>query len=73
MLKRSTIRTSHAPSALGAYSQAIEVDKTLYVSGQLGIDPRTGQMAQGVEQQARVALENLEAVLRAAKGTLKVV
>jgi 2-iminobutanoate/2-iminopropanoate deaminase len=55
-----------APAAVGPYSHAVRAGKTLYASGQLGIDPVTGALAEGVEAQARQALNNLSAVLKAA-------
>lgn len=55
-----------APAAVGPYSHAVRVGKTLYTSGQLGINPNTGDLVEGVGEQARVALENLAAVLAAA-------
>lgn len=56
-----------APRALGPYSHAVEVDGWLYVSGQTGIDPATGELvAGGFEAEARQVLRNLEAVLAAA-------
>jgi 2-iminobutanoate/2-iminopropanoate deaminase len=59
-----------APRALGPYSQAVEVDGWLYASGQVGIDPITGELvAGGFEAEARQVLKNLEAVLTAAGCT----
>jgi 2-iminobutanoate/2-iminopropanoate deaminase len=59
-----------APRALGPYSHAVEVDGWLYVSGQTGIDPATGELAAGgFEAEARQMLKNLEAVLAAAGCT----
>jgi 2-iminobutanoate/2-iminopropanoate deaminase len=59
--------TDNAPKALGPYSQAVEVDGWLYTSGQVGIDPATGDLVTGgFESEARQALKNLEAVLAAA-------
>ncbi|HEY7215324.1 MAG TPA: Rid family detoxifying hydrolase [Thermoanaerobaculia bacterium] len=59
-----------APRALGPYSHAVEVDGWLYVSGQTGIDPVTGELAAGgFEAEARQMLKNLEAVLAAAGCT----
>jgi len=55
-----------APAAVGPYSHAVRSGKHLYVSGQLGLDPVTGALAEGVQAQARVALSNLKAVLGAA-------
>ena len=62
-MTRQAISTSAAPAAIGPYSQAIEVDGFVFCSGQLGLDPATGELADGVEAQAERALHNLEAVL----------
>ena len=62
-----TIATTSAPAAVGPYCQAKLCGNTLYTSGQLGLVPATGKMAEGgVEAQAKQALENLGAVLREA-------
>lgn len=55
-----------APKAVGPYSQAIEANNTLYVSGQLPIDGSTGKMAEGIEAQTRQSLDNLGHILREA-------
>ena len=55
-----------APAAIGPYSQAVELNGTLYLSGQLPVDPGTGQMPEGIEAQTRQALRNLGAILAAA-------
>ena len=57
------INTDKAPGALGPYSQAVEIENLVYTSGQLGIDPATGEMPEGVEAQAKLALENVKAIL----------
>lgn len=57
------INTEKAPGAIGPYSQAVELEGLVYTSGQLGIDPATGELAQGVEAQTRMALENVKAIL----------
>ena len=57
------INTDKAPGALGPYSQAVEIDQLVYTSGQLGIDPATGELADGVEAQSKQALENVKAIL----------
>jgi len=68
---RQVIFTKNAPAAIGPYSQAILVNNTLYLSGQLGIDPATGDFVEGgIEAQARQALENQKAVLKAAGFSL---
>jgi len=64
--EQAAISTASAPAAIGPYSQAIEIDGVLYCSGQLGMDPATGQLAEGIEAQAERSLRNLEAVLAAA-------
>ncbi len=61
-----TITAPAAPAAVGPYCHAKLCGDTLYCSGQLGLDPATGALADGVEAQARQALENLGAVLAAA-------
>jgi len=61
-----TIATASAPAAVGPYCQAKLAGATLYTSGQLGIVPATGKLAEGIEGQARQSLENLGAVLREA-------
>lgn len=64
------IHTSNAPAAIGAYSQAVLAGDTLYVSGQLGIDPTTGELAQGFDAQAKQVFDNLEAILQEAGAGL---
>ena len=69
---REIISSQKAPAAIGPYSQAVRVGDTLYLSGQLGLDPATGKFAgQGFEAQARQALENQKAILEAAGFSLK--
>ena len=68
-MTRKAISTAAAPAAIGPYNQAIEVDGFLFCSGQLGLDPVTGQLLEGVEDQVERALLNLEAVLAAAGMT----
>ena len=63
---KSIIATPEAPKAVGPYSQAVELNGTLYLSGQLPIDPATGKMAEGIEAQTRQALRNIGAILAAA-------
>ena len=64
-----TITAANAPAAVGPYCHAKLAGSTLYTSGQLGLDPATGELPQGVEAQATQALENLSAVLAAAGMT----
>ncbi|XP_054897808.1 2-iminobutanoate/2-iminopropanoate deaminase-like isoform X1 [Poeciliopsis prolifica] len=66
-LVRRIITTAKAPAAIGPYSQAVVVDRTVFVSGQLGMDPANGQLvAGGVQAQTRQALVNLGEILKAA-------
>ena len=60
------ISTQNAPAALGPYSQAVDTGSTVYCSGQLGLDPATGNLADGVQAQTHQALKNLQAVLNEA-------
>lgn len=66
MQQRKIIKTQHAPAAIGPYSQAICAGSFVFASGQLGLDPQTGKLQDGVEAQARQALANVKAVLAAA-------
>ena len=59
----SMIHTVHAPAAIGPYSQAVLTGGLLLTSGQLGLDPETGILPEGVEAQAAQALENIGAIL----------
>lgn len=65
MTERTPVATPHAPAALGPYSQAVKAGNLLFLSGQLGLDPQTGQLRDGIEAQTRQALANLSAVLAA--------
>lgn len=60
------IQTDQAPAAIGPYSQAIAHNGLVFVSGQLGLDPASGALADGIEAQTRQALRNLVAILAAA-------
>ncbi|MED6250952.1 hypothetical protein ILYODFUR_001089 [Ilyodon furcidens] len=66
-LIRRIINTAKAPAAIGPYSQAVVVDRTMYISGQLGMDPASGQLVEGgVQTQTRQALVNMGEILKAA-------
>jgi 2-iminobutanoate/2-iminopropanoate deaminase len=69
-MSNEAIHSKHAPAALGPYSQAVRAGSTLYLSGQVGIDPATGNLVEGVEAQAQQAFKNLRAVVQAAGGEL---
>jgi len=68
---KKILKTDKAPSAIGPYSQAIVSNGVLFASGQIGIDPATGQLVQGgIEFQTKQVLENVKAVIRAAGCTV---
>jgi reactive intermediate/imine deaminase len=69
-MSRQAIQTPDAPAAIGPYSQAIRAGGTLYLSGQIGLDPKTGQMVDGLEAQAHQVFRNMRAVAQAAGATL---
>ena len=62
------ISTPEAPAAIGTYSQAVRAGNTVYLSGQIPLDPRSMQLVEGFENQAKQVFENLRAVCRAAGG-----
>lgn len=65
-MSRRAVSSAGAPAAIGPYSQAIASDGLVFCSGQLGIDPATGELVDGIEAQTERALRNLAAVLDAA-------
>jgi 2-iminobutanoate/2-iminopropanoate deaminase len=70
-MERSIVRTENAPSAIGPYSQGVVAGQWLFVSGQIGMNPETGELVgEDLAAQARQALENLKAVVKAGGCTL---
>jgi reactive intermediate/imine deaminase len=70
-MSRQIIQTPDAPKAIGTYSQAVKVGNTVYVSGQIPLDPATGQLVSGeIELEIRRVFENLKAIAKAAGGSL---
>lgn len=67
---KKAINSQKAPGAIGPYSQAIEAGEMVFVSGQLPIDPATGEMAQGAQAQTRQSLENMKHILEEAGLTM---
>uniref|UniRef100_A0A6J0T4M5 2-iminobutanoate/2-iminopropanoate deaminase n=1 Tax=Pogona vitticeps TaxID=103695 RepID=A0A6J0T4M5_9SAUR len=66
-LVKKIISTAKAPAAIGPYSQAVLVDRTMYIAGQLGMDPASGQLVLGgAKEQAKQALQNIGEILKAA-------
>lgn len=68
-MNKEAIVSAKAPAALGPYSSAVVAGNTMYLSGQLGVDPTTGELAAGAVAQAEQSLKNLEAVLSEAGAT----
>ncbi|MDO5686349.1 MAG: RidA family protein [Neisseria sp.] len=67
---KEIIHSHHAPAAIGAYSQAVRVDNTVYLSGQIPLDPATGELVAGdFAAQAEQVFKNLQAVIEAAGGS----
>lgn len=69
-MKTSIVSTSDAPAAIGPYSQAVKTDSLVFCSGQLGIDPASGQLEEGLKAQAERAMRNLSSVAQAAGTSL---
>ena len=70
-MARNPVVTDKAPSAIGAYSQAVRTGNTVYISGQIPLDPRTMEIVKGgFEAEARRVFENLKGVAEAAGGSL---
>ncbi|HEY0230760.1 MAG TPA: RidA family protein [Dokdonella sp.] len=70
-MSRKIIHTEHAPKAIGPYSQAVRAGNTVYLSGQIPLDPATGELVGGdIAAQTRRVFENLTAVCAAAGGSL---
>lgn len=69
-MSREAIHSTAAPAAIGPYSQAIRAGDTVFLSGQIGLDPASGSLRDGTDAQARQVFTNLQAVAVAAGGTL---
>jgi len=70
-MSRTIISTESAPRAIGPYSQAVKVGSTVYMSGQIALDPTTGELVEGgIEAETRRVFDNLTAVAQAAGGDL---
>lgn len=69
-MTKTVISTPHAPSAIGTYSQAMRCGDTVYLSGQIGLDPQSMQLVEGIDAQVRRVFDNLKAVAEAAGGSL---
>tara|TARA_R110002049_G_scaffold71619_15_gene184381 strand:+ start:118 stop:498 length:381 start_codon:yes stop_codon:yes gene_type:complete len=69
-MSRSIVSTPSAPTAIGTYSQAVRAGNTVYMSGQIGLDPDTMELVDGFEAQAVRVFDNLKAVAEASGGSL---
>lgn len=70
-MSKTIISTDQAPAAIGPYSQAVKIDALVFCSGQVGLDPKTGELVSGgTEGQTRQALQNLAAVLKEAGASI---
>ena len=69
-MSKTVITTTGAPGAIGTYSQAVRCEDTVYISGQIGLDPASMQMVQGIEAQIHRVFANLQAVAEAAGSSL---
>lgn len=69
-MNKEIVSTPAAPAAIGPYSQAVKTGLVVFTSGQIGLDPKTGELVSGFEAQVRQSFANLDAVARAAGGTL---
>ncbi|MBV6879912.1 RidA family protein [Epilithonimonas ginsengisoli] len=63
---KKIIHTSEAPAAIGPYSQATLVNGTLYISGQIPVDPENGKLVEGIDKETHQVMKNLKAILKAA-------
>jgi len=69
-MAKTTVSTSNAPGAIGTYSQAVRCGDTVYVSGQIGLDPATMQLVEGIDAQIHRVFRNLAAIAEAAGASL---
>lgn len=70
-MNKSIIATDRAPAAIGTYSQAVKLGQTVYLSGQIGLDPASMQLVDGIEAQIVRVFDNLQAVCQEAGGSLQ--
>lgn len=69
-MAKQIIQTTNAPQAIGTYSQAVKIGDTVYLSGQIGLDPATMQMVEGIEAEVHRVFKNLQGVAEASGGSL---
>lgn len=69
-MSKQIVATAAAPAAIGTYSQAVRAGDTVYLSGQIGLDPASGELVPGIDAQIKRVFDNLAAVAEAAGGSL---
>jgi len=69
-MPKQAIHSKHAPAALGPYSQGVRAGNTVYLSGQIGLDPASANLVEGIDAQTHQVFKNLRAVAQAAGGEL---
>ncbi|MNZ51462.1 putative reactive intermediate deaminase TdcF [compost metagenome] len=67
---KEIVQTAEAPKAIGPYSQAVKVGELLFTSGQLGLDPATGELPATIEEQTKQSLNNVKAIVEAAGSSM---
>lgn len=70
-MNKEIISTSNAPGAIGPYSQGVRIGDLIYTSGQIPLNPKTGQMVEGIQAQTKQSLENCKAIIEAAGSSLE--
>ena len=69
-MTKEIIQTTNAPEAIGTYSQAVKTGNTIYLSGQIALDPQSMQLVEGIEAQIHQVFKNLKSVVEASKASL---
>ena len=69
-MNKEIIKTDNAPQAIGTYSQAVKVNNTIFLSGQIGLDPKTMQLVDGIENQIHQVFKNISEVVKASGASV---
>ena len=69
-MNKEIIKTDNAPQAIGTYSQAVKVNNTIFLSGQIGLDPKTMQLVDGIENQIHQVFKNISEVIKASGASM---
>ena len=69
-MNKEIIKTDNAPQAIGTYSQAVKVNNTIFLSGQIGLDPKTMQLVDGIENQIHQVFKNISEVVKASSASM---